>query len=1171
MNPVETYIKDLRDIHSTGAGVKEASFYGALEALFNELGKKLKPRVRCIVQLSNQGAGLPDGGLFTQEQFQRAADLEPRPGQKPSRGAIEVKSPGEEIQAIVDSKQVADYLKAYRQVLVTNLREFQLVIMDPASGQPAPLEGYSLAASVESFWRLCAAPRDAVARHGERLAEYLTRVMLHAAPLAEPKDVAWFLASYAREARARLELPALDPLPAIRAALEDALGIRFSGEKGEHFFRSTFVQTLFYGVFSAWVLWSKQAGGVDPAARYRWKDTAEYLHVPFLRALYYQLANPGPLKDLGLTEVLGWAEQVLNRVDRPNFFAAFEEGQAVQYFYEPFLEAFDPALRKDLGVWYTPPEVVQYMVARVDTVLREELGIPDGLADEQVYVLDPCCGTGAYLVEVLKRIAATLRAKGADALLAQDLKTAALERVIGFEILTAPFVVAHLQLGLLLSNLGAPLRDDETERVGVYLTNALTGWEPPSGPKASLPFREFEEERDAADAVKRERPILVVLGNPPYNAFAGVSPAEEQGLVDVYKEGLNKPVEQGGWGIKKFNLDDLYVRFFRLAERRIAEKLNPGRGVVCFISNFSYLSDPSFVVMRQSFLKNFNRLWFDCLNGDSRETGKLTPQGEPDPSVFSTEYNREGIRVGTTIGLLLRNHNKDSMQQVRYRDFWGSSKLSELLASLTQISPESYINIVPTRNNRLSFEPSVSNPEYDKWPSVVEFCHHAPIHGLSEKRRGALIDWDTESLASRIMQYLDPDVKWEKLVSLGSKLTQKAGRFEPEQAREKIIGIEKYDPSCIVRIHLRPFDLSWCYYSPVRPLWNEPRPALFAQLHPTNIFFVARMVQERPHENIPITITKYLPDHHLLRPNIVAIPIWFNESLKSEKRSSNDQLTLALSSDVTTIKRKANLSAISRDYLESLSFVNPDDDPQVASLVWVHALAVNNSAYYLTENADGIKADWPRVPLPASKDALLASADLGRRLAALLDPENPVPGVTTGAVRPELRTLAAISRDGGGQLDPGAGDLAVTAGWGHAGQGGVTMPGKGRAVERAYTPGELAALQKGAEALGLTPEEALDLLGHTTLDVYLNDRAFWRNVPENVWAYTIGGYQVIKKWLSYRERPLLGRDLKPGEMHYVSEVARRIAAIVLLGPALDANYRAVKKNTYAWESLKHIG
>lgn len=281
-----------------------------------------------------------------------------------------------------------------------------------------------------------------------------------------------------------------------------------------------------------------------------------------VKALFEKVATPTNLGRLDLVEVLDWAGEVLNRVDRAAFFTQFDEGQAVQYFYEPFLKAFDPKLRKDLGVWYTPPEIVQYMVARVDTALREELGIVDGLADENVYILDPCCGTGAFLVEVLKRIHQTLIEKGDNALVGIDLKEAAKNRVFGFEILTAPFVVAHLQLGLVLQSMGASLQGDR-ERVGVYLTNALTGWEPPNDvtkqkfQQLTINYPELQAEREAADEIKRGKPILVVLGNPPYNAYAGVSPKEEEGLVEVYKKGL---IDQ--WGIKKFNLDDLYVRFF---------------------------------------------------------------------------------------------------------------------------------------------------------------------------------------------------------------------------------------------------------------------------------------------------------------------------------------------------------------------------------------------------------------------------------------------------------------------------------------------------------------------------------------------------------------------------------------------------------------------------------
>ena len=193
-----------------------------------------------------------------------------------------------------------------------------------------------------------------------------------------------------RPASRRCDLPAL---AAVREALEESLGMKFTGERGEHFFRSTLVQTVFYGVFSAWVLWHRQRPGRTDA--FNWHEAEWSLHVPFIRTLYHQVASPDRLGPLGLVEVLDWAAAALGRVDRPAFFERFQDEHAVQYFYEPFLEEFDPELRKELGVWYTPPEIVKYQVARVDTVLREELGVADGLADPNVIVLDPCCGTAA--------------------------------------------------------------------------------------------------------------------------------------------------------------------------------------------------------------------------------------------------------------------------------------------------------------------------------------------------------------------------------------------------------------------------------------------------------------------------------------------------------------------------------------------------------------------------------------------------------------------------------------------------------------------------------------------------------------------------------------------------------------------------------------------------------
>ena len=1159
VNPVETYLRELRDIHATGAGVPETSYYAPLANLLNEIGKTLRPNVRCILSLANRGAGLPDGGLFTASQFRKVSPPTPAPGQLPERGAMEVKPVSDDAWVTASGSQVSRYWKRYGLVLVTNYRDFVLVGRDDA-GQPVKLESFRLASSESEFWSLAQHPQIAAKQHGVLLIEYLTRVMLCAAPLASAEDVAWFLASYARDAKARIELVQLPALGAVRDSLEEALGLKFEGEKGEHFFRSTLVQTLFYGVFSAWVLWSRENAATNQSAKFDWKQAAWFLHVPVIRALFEQVAAPTKLQSLGLVEPLDWASATLNRVDRRAFFAGFDQKKAVQYFYEPFLQQFDPDLRKELGVWFTPHEIVEYMVSRVDTVLREELGISDGLADPRVYVLDPCCGTGTYLVAVLNRIAETLKAKGGDALVAQDIKKAATERVFGFELLPAPFVVAHLQLGLLLQQLQAPLSHEKSERAAIYLTNSLTGWEPPKGPKQHLIFPELEEEREAAEEIKREKPILVILGNPPYNAFAGVSPEEEKGLVEPYKELLNAAVGAGGWGIKKFNLDDFYVRFFRLAERRIAEKT--GRGVVCFISNFSFLGDPSFVVVRQRFFREFDRLWLDCLNGDSRQTGKRTPDGEPDPSVFSTEYHRVGIRVGTAISMLVRKGCHKSEAQVRYRDFWGVTKRTDLLDSLKAVDFNGQYRLVaPTRENRYSFRASSAPSQYRAWPSIAELCAVSPFNGPVERRGNSLIVFESaRSDLEHIRAYLDASRSDDEVRSLAPKWMKSSGEFDAERTRRLLKGTISYDPGKIARYPFKPFDVRAAYLDPeIQPLFSRPAPELLAQREPQNQFFITRDTADKSPEGPPFLFSRLVCDYDCISGHARHFPVRVLPTLGTA-RVAQQHL------GVHAGPAKANLSGRARDYLSELGFKDPDVDAESAQLIWLQALGVGYSPAYLAENAEGVRKDWPRIPLPGSRELLLASAQLGRQVAALLDTEADVVGVTSGRIRPELKCTGVVTKLGGGAIDPAAGELDVTVGWGHSDKRGATMPGQGKIVERDYTSDELASIQQGAAGLDLTIDQVLEQLGKRTRDLYLSDVAFWRNVPANVWAYTIGGYQAIKKWLSYREKPLLGRGLTPDEAREITDISRRIAAILLMQPELNENYERVKASAWTWRS-----
>ena len=230
--------------------------------------------------------------------------------------------------------------------------------------------------------------------------------------------------------------------------------------------------------------------------------------------------------------------------------------------------------------------------------------------------------------------------------------------------------------------------------------------------------------------------------------------------------------------------------------------------------------------------------------------------------------------------------------------------------------------------------------------------------------------------------------------------------------------------------------------------------------------------------------------------------------------------------------RRTNLSATAERYLARLG-LGVDD-------LFHHALATLHDRAYREGNAGALRVEWPRIPLPGwpggdtegAAEELARSAAHGRKLAALLDPETPVPGVTRPPLRPEIAAIAVPCTVGGRNMTRE--DFAVTAGWGHSGAGDAVMPGRGRAVERSYTPEESAAMG-----------DASDVLGDRTFDVYLNGEAFWRNIPAAIWDYRLGGYQVLKKWLSYREQRVLGRSLRAEEVQHFADTARRVGALLI--------------------------
>ena len=349
-------------------------------------------------------------------------------------------------------------------------------------------------------------------------------------------------------------------------------------------------------------------------------------------------------------------------------------------------------------------------------------------------------------------------------------------------------------------------------------------------------------------------------------------------------------------------------------------------------------------------------------------------------------------------------------------------------------------------------------------------------------------------------------------------------RFDARSVRETLLSRDGPNEDGFIRFAYRPFDNRWLYWEGETKLLDEKRADYRPHVFEGNVWIEARE-REAKEDFSRGTLVRHLADNF---GN--GLSSYFPAWLRDDGIGSDGDST-----------RRANLSATAQSYLDRLG-LNVKD-------LFHHVLTVLHDPVYREANAGALRMEWPRIPLPGwpdgvadgGADALAESAARGRELAALLDPDTPVPGVTEAPLRPEIAAVAVPATTDGRNMT--GDDFAVTAGWGHYGQGDAVMPGQGRVVEQAYTQDEHAAMG-----------DALPALGETTFDIHLNDHAFWRNVPAAVWRYKLGGYQVLKKWLSYRERNILARPLKPEEVQHFTDTARRIATILIPVPRMNRGF-----------------
>ena len=376
-------------------------------------------------------------------------------------------------------------------------------------------------------------------------------------------------------------------------------------------------------------------------------------------------------------------------------------------------------------------------------------------------------------------------------------------------------MIAHLQIASLLENARAPLA--ENHRAGVYLTNALTGWVPEEHPQSVI-FEEFRHEREDSEHIKQQGPILVILGNPPYNGYAGIAKIEEErDLTIEYRapvEGLPAPQGQG--------LNDLYIRFFRIAERRIAANAD-GKGIVCFISNYSWLDGLSHPTMRHRYLNTFANIYIDNLHGD-RKISEYAPDGRTSETIFAVTGTSVGIRIGTAISTLVRNTRSGQKPAVvHYRDF-DDARASERREALTQsiASHEPRYGRLPLSSTLgLPFKPRIVGTDYLQWPRVPELFPES-FPGVQSGRDDLVIDISSEQLEKRMRSYLNPKFSHAEMDTLVPGTMIDTKRFQATEVRVELQarGFRSWQ---ILPFAYRPYDSRWLYWEPTTKLLDEKR------------------------------------------------------------------------------------------------------------------------------------------------------------------------------------------------------------------------------------------------------------------------------------------------------------------------------------------------------------
>lgn len=912
---LKTYMKEIFKVAQRG-DAREESYYKALASLMENFAQSInRPKTEVTILPKKTEAGNPDFRIWD--------------GRQHIIGYVEAKLPQEEnLDNIEESEQLKRYRSAFANVILTNFFEFRLY------------RNGSLIDKVQIGRPFIATQLKVVppAENKDKFLDLLNKFFAFSLPRTyTPKTLAEALASRTHYLREQVLLE-LDRSNGDLIGFYEAFGQHLIAGLTKEDFADMYSQTITYGLFAA----STRCKG-------KFNRRLAFDNIPrtigILRDVFrfVSLQEPGEQ----LTWVIDDIANVLAVADVKGILHQyFIEGKGkdpVVHFYETFLTEYNPEEREKRGVYYTPEEVVSYIVRSLNIILKEYFDKADGFATDSVTVLDPGAGTLTFLAEASKVAVEEFVSNYGEGGKSELIKNHILKNYYAFELMMAPYAIGHLKMGFLLEEFGYTLAEDD--RFKLYLTNTLDMKELA---ESNLPgMSSLSKESHAAGVVKKEKPILVILGNPPYSGHsANKGPWISKEIKDYYKvDGKDLGERNPKW------LQDDYVKFIRFAQWKIQQA---GEGLLGFITNHSYLDNPTFRGMRQSLMKSFEHIYLLDLHGNSKKKEKC-PDGSKDENVFDIQQG---------VAIILAVKKKGMRKKISHSNLWGLREAKCGWLRDNNIKSTKWKKLTPT-SEFYFFVPREEKllAGYQKHPKVTDIFPTNSV-GVVTSRDKFVIDANRAELKKRIRMFRDENIP-DSIIKRAFDLKDKTN-WKTKDARKKVRAEKDWEKQ-IIPILYRPFDRQWIFYNDA-VIERTRKDVMRHMMHDNLALCVGRAGQVVGLEKAwnVVFCAECITDLNLFyRGGNVNLPLYLYPDEDLYNNAKN-------------YRREVNIEPKVLEVLKS-AYGKKSKPEQI--LYYIYAVLYSN--IYRQRYAEFLKSDFPRVPFCAGYDLFRTMGKLGKELVDL--------------------------------------------------------------------------------------------------------------------------------------------------------------------------------------------